>query len=134
MLKLGKLTVQWRHYNPDVIRQINQFRLNNILSDYYFVPDQQHIVFKDNNNAYYGTDCIIHVPQEDELPPLEIIGRAGLHKTYRLNKKSQCWEWLYEAFSKEIGRKISLENALKQLTLTKDERQQIWNDYNNRKK
>jgi hypothetical protein len=85
-----------------------------------------HIYVKKNTN-----NGEVKVPIATEA---RIIGRSifGLGKEKILGKgTSHCSKG--DIFNKEVGRKLALTRAVKQTTLTKDQRTAMWNDYFNRK-
>ena len=113
MLKLGNFRVQWQHSNP--------FR-DLVIFDKYGRKYMRQISGKE----FFGTKCFIYPLDKEEEGVILSIGVAKLHRD------SGWGSVTYDIFDKEIGRKLSLEKALAQLPLTKEEKREIWYDYSTR--
>lgn len=84
-----------------------------------FIVNWNHFVdlkTSKNNSTKTGTLCKVHKVENNEKKFLS----EGIAE---LSKKDK--------YSKNVGRKISLQRALKNSSLTKEERIHIWNDYFN---
>jgi len=121
MLRLGKITVKWKHINPELEKNV------------FVDKEGTKWIRKVNRKKFYGTICTVKVNEDlangisfSEMGELIIEGKSHLHYDYWMRK--------FDGFDKEIGRKISLVNALSRINFTKEEKEAIWKDYHNRKK
>lgn len=131
MIKLGKLLVTWNHSNPaDTLVLIDENG-----NRWYTTPAK---------HEFFGTLCFARIPggtKDEKLDDLaNVIGVARLHKYSDSDVRHMSFSdkpvrtYLgYDIFNKETGRKVSLRNALEQLTetgrLTVEERADVWEDY-----
>lgn len=74
---------------------------------------------KFQNQGDAGTYCMIH--RDDHRGEIVSQGRSIIHFNDRFN------------YNKEVGRKISLRNAIKKLYLPYEDRKALWDAYINRK-
>lgn len=127
MLRLGKLMVKWQHFNPTNDRSMR---------DKYGRKWVRLI----SNKEFFGTICTIKVIEPlavegigEVQEELVVTGKSKLHR-YNHEWSIEKQEYMngFDEFNKETGRKLSLQNALKELNLSKAEREGVWNDYNNR--
>lgn len=127
MLKLGKLMVKWQHFNPTQNRVRHDKHGNKWIRLL-------------TNKEFFGTICIIKVVDPlviegdaEEKEELVVTGKAKLHRyNNEWNSEKEVYFTGFDEFNKETGRKLSLSAALKELNLNKAEREEVWNDYNNR--
>jgi hypothetical protein len=68
-------------------------------------------------------ESFVRVPRSTEVTVIDSKGKEVTGKSICSKK---------DLFQKETGRKIALKRALEQLSLTKEERKRVWDDYRNR--
>jgi len=124
MLHLGNFRVNWQHFNP------NQ---DLVIFDEYGRKYVRQLGAKE----FFGTKCFIYSTEKAEGELLSV----GIAKLHKYNTK---YNWSlefpsapkggngFDIYNKEVGRRRSLENALANLDLTKEQKREIWRDYDSR--
>ena len=116
MLILGNFRVNWRHHNP---------QLQRVIVDDSGRKYIRHIGSKE----FFGTKCFIYALDKAD-GEVKSVGVAKLHKYKSNDIDVPKGGYGFDVYEKEMGRSLSLNDALSNLDLSDEELDNIWDDYN----